>query len=280
MSPEWRDQQRTACVTIRNMNLNLTNGLKLLLVQADLAWGAPQENRDLLAAMIESAATEADIVVLPETFTTGFLGDQQVECEGMTGETVQWMQALAKRHEAVVCGSAAIEDHGRRNRFLWVSPDGSVQHYDKKHLFSFGGEDRQYQAGESLVTFTLGNWRVRPQICYDIRFPVWCRNRQDYDLLLVVANWPAARIEAWSALLRARAIENQCYVAAVNRVGVDGKGIPYNGHSVVFNAMGEALHEPGELPGAGLVGLDLDALRTLREKFPFQDDADPFALLG
>lgn len=256
------------------------NTLKVLLVQADLAWGAPRENHEKLAEMIEPDASQADIVVLPETFTTGFLGDQHAECEDMAGPTVRWMQGLSNQHRAVVCGSCAIEDGGRRNRFLWVSPDGSVQFYDKKHLFSFGGEDRQYRAGLDQVTFRLGDWQIRPQVCYDIRFPVWCRNRQDYDLLMVVANWPAARIAAWTALLRARAIENQCYVVAVNRVGEDGKGIAYNGHSVVFNAQGEALYDPGAAHGTGLVEIDLGQLRALRERFPFQADADPFNLIG
>ncbi|NNL94920.1 MAG: amidohydrolase [Xanthomonadales bacterium] len=262
------------------MSASETGQLNVLLVQADLAWAAPQRNRDHLEALIDTQGGRADLVVFPETFTTGFLGDHASEPEAMNGETMSWMQSLARRHRAVICGSVALQDGGRRNRFLWVSPDGPVQFYDKKHLFSFGGEDQQYSAGQQQVTFTMGDWRIRPQVCYDIRFPVWCRNRNDYDLLLVVANWPATRIDAWTALLRARAIENQCYVVAVNRTGEDGKGIRYNGHSVVFEPTGKTLLESGEPEGVCLVALDLQQVRKLRRKYPFQDDADDFTLLA
>jgi predicted amidohydrolase len=171
-----------------------------------------------------------------------------------------------------------IGDGGRYNRLLWVEPGGQVRHYDKRHLFAPGGEDRRYSAGTERRVFNYPGWRVCPQICYDIRFPVWCRSRGDYDLLLVVANWPSARAGAWCSLLQARAIENQCYVVAVNRVGEDGHGKRYPGGSVVFDPMGEALLELGDSEGLGAQALDLERVAAVREQLPFQRDADDFEL--
>lgn len=251
-----------------------------LLVQADLRWADAGRNRAHLQSLIEPQAATADVIVLPETFSTGFLGDHGNEAEPMDGPTVQWMAEQAERHGAVITGSLAIEDDGRRNRLLWVEPGGRISHYDKKHLFSYGGEDQRYAAGKEQVVIQYRGWRIRPLICYDIRFPVWCRHRGDYDMLLVVANWPSARVSAWTALLRARAIENQCYVVAVNRVGRDGNGLPYNGHSVVFDPFGEALAELGEEESTALVALDSGHVRQVREKLPFQADGDGFSLIA
>lgn len=256
------------------------NKLNVLSIQADLHWNAPQNNREHLYSLLTTDAERADLIVLPETFTTGFLGDQGSDAETMSGPTVTWMQDIAAKYACAVTGSVAIDDQGRRNRLLWVLPGGEISYYDKKHLFSFGGEDQRYVAGNRQVTFELGAWRIRPLICYDIRFPVWCRNRGDYDMLLVVANWPMPRISAWSALLRARAIENQCYVVAVNRVGKDGQGIVYNGQSGVFDPMGEAVSEMGDRQHASLATADLQKVNTVREKLPFLADSDEFSLIG
>lgn len=251
--------------------------LRIALAQARLHWRSPDDNRAHLHELVESGSGPVDLFILPETFTTGFLGDQG-DAERMDGPTVAWMRALAKKHGATVTGSAVIEETGRFNRLLWVTPDGSVDHYDKKHLFAHGGEDQRYDAGTARKVFHWRGWRICPQICYDIRFPVWCRNRDDYDLLLVVANWPAPRIAAWRSLLQARAIENQCYVAAVNRVGEDGNGKRYPGNSVVFDPLGEVVLELGAEETVGAAGIDREYLRRCRRELPFQRDADGFEL--
>lgn len=251
----------------------------MCLVQAKLAWRKPEENRAHLAELLDGQAGQADLFILPETFTTGFLGEEGPG-ESMNGPTLAWMRLLASKLGAVVTGSAVIEDGGRRNRLLWVEPEGAVQHYDKRHLFAHAGEDRRYVAGTERKVFEYRGWRVCPQICYDIRFPVWCRNRNDYDLLLVVANWPSPRAAAWRSLLKARAIENQAYVAAVNRVGEDGNGKAYPGISVVFDPLGEALTELAADEALGFASIDLAQLRDARERLPFQREADDFELKG
>lgn len=253
--------------------------LKLALVQAQLDWHEPQANREHLEELIREQAEDADIVILPETFTTGFLGDPGVAEEGMDGETVAWMRGLATSRGCVLTGSAVIVTaDGRRNRLLWVEPDGTVQHYDKRHLFAYGGENERYVAGAERVVFEYRGWRVFPLVCYDIRFPVWCRVRDDYDLMLVVANWPRPRVDAWSTLLKARAIENQCYVAAVNRVGRDGKGIDYPGRSVVHDALGAELLLMDDRESVAHATVRLDKLRAVRAKLPFLADADRFTV--
>jgi predicted amidohydrolase len=253
--------------------------LRVGLLQSQLSWDDPAENRSYLEAFLTRASPRADIVVMPETFTTGFLGDSAGSGEGMDGPTVAWMKELAGRYRCVVTGSSVIDTHtGRANRLLWVEPDGRVSFYDKRHLFSYAGEDRRYIAGKERVIIEYRGWRICPQICYDLRFPVWCRNRADYDVLLVVANWPAVRVEAWSSLLKARAIENQCYVVAVNRVGEDGRGNPYTGQSVVHGPLGETLLALGGKEQYSDMEIDLSVLRSVRSELPFHADADPFTL--
>jgi predicted amidohydrolase len=253
--------------------------LSLLLVQAQLRWEAPQSNRQHLAELIGGQRQGVDLIVLPETFTTGFLGDLQSPAESMDGPTLAWMHELARDSEAGICGSAVISDQaGRYNRFLFVSPDGDVIHYDKKHLFAHGGEDKRYRAGQRRVVFEWRGWRICPQVCYDLRFPVWCRNRNDYDLLLFVANWPEKRIDAWDALLKARAIENQSFVAAVNRVGEDGHGNRYPGHSAVYDALGQASVLLDGQEQCRFVSLEINQLQKIRRGLPFHQDADRFRL--
>lgn len=253
--------------------------LSCLLVQSQLFWADAEANRRQLDAIAREQGSGCDLIVFPETFTSGFLGDLEADQETMDGETVNWMKSLAADLGSVVCGSAAIStSRGRANRFLWVQPDGELRFYDKRHLFSYGGENRRYIAGNERKVFHYRGWRICPQICYDLRFPVWCRNRGDYDLLIFVANWPEPRTSAWTTLLKARAIENQCYVIGVNRSGEDPKGLQYSGGSVVHDPLGEALLELGSAAGNGIATIEMDKLVATRNMLPFQQDADEFKL--
>lgn len=256
------------------------NKMNVLLVQAQLRWKDPARNREHLESLLSPAAGDCDLAVLPETFTTGFLGDTDLPEEGMDGSTVAWMRELSARHGCALAGSAVIVEGARRyNRLLFVTPDGSVSHYDKRHLFSYAGENRRYTAGVQRVNVDYRGWRINLQVCYDLRFPVWCRHRGDYDLLLLVANWPAKRVGHWSTLLEARAIENQCWVVGVNRVGADGNGLQYPGRSVVHDPMGLRVADLGDAEGCRLAELDLDMVRRVRSEFAFQADADVFTLM-
>jgi predicted amidohydrolase len=253
--------------------------LRTLLVQAQLQWKDPLENRSHLQALVDRTRGDCDLIVLPETFTTGFLGDTGVPDEGMDGATLRWMRDMAAARSSAVCGSAVIVDGAKRyNRFLFVTKAGEVTVYDKRHLFAIAGEDERYQAGVDRVTFEYRGWRICPQICYDLRFPAWCRNRDDYDLLLLVANWPKKRAFHWATLLQARAIENQAWVIAVNRVGEDGNGIPFPGLSVVHDPLGETVADLGADECCRMVSLDLERVEHTRQTFPFQDDADRYVL--
>lgn len=249
------------------------------LIQAELRWRDPAGNREHLTDLIDQAGP-ADLYVLPETFATGFLGDKDSVPEGMDGASVSWMREQAAARSAALAGSLAlIDEQGkRRNRFLLVDADGVVACYDKRHLFAFGGEDERYSPGSVPCVAQWSGWAIDLQICYDLRFPVWCRNNRGFDLQIFVANWPSPRVNAWRALLRARAIENQSYVIGVNRTGRDGNGIDHPGCSSAWDPLGEALVELGGDEGSALVKLDLDALHSLRERFPFQADADRFSI--
>ena len=255
------------------------NKLRCLLVQAELIWADADANRELLGDVARQQGAECDLIVFPETFTSGFLGDADAEPEGMQGETLEWMKSLADELDCVICGSAAISvDDGTANRFLWVQADGEVQFYDKRHLFTYGGEDESYVAGTERKVFHYRGWRICPQICYDLRFPAWCRNRDDYDLLLFVANWPEPRTPAWTSLLQARAVENQCYVIGVNRAGSDPRGMVYAGASGVFDPLGEDVLNLGASVGSSSVVIDLAEVERVRKLLPFQQDADGFLL--
>lgn len=254
--------------------------LDTLLLQATIDWNDPAANRARFAAMLEANSGRYDLGVLPETFTTGFLGDRGGEDEGMDGPTVAWMIAQCRAHGGALAGSVVIVDRAQRfNRFLFVTADGVLAHYDKRHLFSYGGEDDHYTPGQSRVIVDYLGWRINLQVCYDLRFPAWCRNRGDYDLMLMVANWPARRIHHWNSLLEARAIENQSWVVGVNRVGTDGKGLAYPGSSVVHGPMGEVVAKLDDDETAQCVRLNLEAVTESRNRFPFQDDADSFEFL-
>lgn len=262
-------------------NINAT------IVQADLAWENAAANIEALGNKIAQIEVQTDLIVLPEMFCTGFSMEPEGIAESMESAPIRWMKDVAASKNAVVCGSLAIRDRNQfYNRFLWVKPDGSVAHYDKKHLFSYAGEDKNYQAGTSKLIVELKGWRFLPMICYDLRFPVWSRNRYcadagfEYDCLIYVANWPEVRNHAWRVLLMARAIENQAYVIGVNRVGVDGNQISYSGDSAILDPKGENLSSlmPSS-EGVEMVILSRCQLDSYREKFRQGPDWEKFTLL-
>ena len=260
--------------------------LKVSLVQGATRWHDASANRDYYGALVRQARG-SDLIVLPETLLSGFSNDTRVSAETMDGEGVAWLLALATEVRAVLCGSVAIRENDIvYNRLLWVRPDGSFAQYDKRHLFRMAGEHTRYGGGSERLIVELKGWRILPQVCYDLRFPVWLRNRRlataaggmDYDLAVFVANWPALRRQPWRTLLRARAIENLSYVVGVNRVGVDGNEIAYAGDSAVIDPLGEALMELGTQEQVTTVTLDPLALLAHRERFPAWMDADGFSL--
>ncbi|MBL0713787.1 MAG: amidohydrolase [Desulfosarcina sp.] len=252
--------------------------LKVTLVQANLAWEDPDANRAYFDNVLASAEGAADLVVLPEMFTTGFTMNAGPLAESMRGPTLGWMTEMARRLAADVTGSVIIREDGRLyNRLLWVKPDGQFYAYDKRHLFRMSGEHKVYAAGRELLTVTIKGWRVRPFICYDLRFPVWCRNRNNaYDLAIYVANWPSARALHWRALLKARAIENQCCVVGVNRVGTDGNGLAYRGDSTVIDPQGAVLYHCEDREDIFTTTLSHHDLEACREAFPVWKDADTY----
>ncbi len=253
--------------------------LQLALIQTSLVWQDAAANRDHFARLLEQARG-ANLIVLPEMFSTGFSMDSAALAEPEDGPTSQWLRQQAQDLGAVVCGSLIIQaaDGSYRNRLLWARPDGSLAHYDKRHLFRMAGEHKHYSAGEQQVVLEVKGWRVRPLICYDLRFPVWSRDAGGTDLLLYTANWPAARRHHWNRLLPARAIENLCYVAAVNRVGEDGKGHAYSGDSQVLDFQGESLLAAQDVDGVFRVRLSAAELAAYRQRFPAHLDADSFSL--
>ena len=253
--------------------------LQLALLQTTLVWQNPAANRAHFESLL-AHAQGADLIVLPEMFSTGFSMQSAELAEAEDGPTTQWLRQQAQRLGAVITGSLIIQavDGSYRNRLLCARPDGSLAHYDKRHLFRMAGEHQHYRAGEQQVVLEVKGWRVRPLICYDLRFPVWSRDPHGTDLLLYTANWPAARRQHWNRLLPARAIENLCYVAAVNRVGEDGKGFAYSGDSQVLDFQGETLLAAEAADGVFQVTLKGSELAAYRERFPAHLDADEFQL--
>ena len=247
--------------------------MKILLLQTDIVWQSPEANREHIDELIKDAT--ADLIILPEMFTTGFCTSPKEIAESACGETFDWMRGVAKTKNAAVAGSIAMEENGRFfNRFYFVRPNGSYDTYDKRHLFSFAGEHKEYEAGQERVIVEHLGFRILLQVCYDLRFPVFSRNRNDYDMIIYVANWPVQRIEAWNILLKARAIENACYVAGVNRVGYDPH-CKYNGSSVLLDYMGKEIAAATCRKEEIVFGeIDREALIAFRKKFPVLDDAD------
>jgi len=257
--------------------------LRVALVQTDLAWQAAEQNRKLLEGLLAPLAGTTDLVILPEMFTSAFAMGSGAIAETYPGPTLDWMQRMALQLDAALTGSiAVIEDGQRYNRLLFVKPDGSVRHYDKRHLFRMLGEHQRYAGGSSRLLVEWRGWRILPLVCYDLRFPVWCRytKAEPYDLLLCVANWPATRNNHWRTLLQARAIENLAFVAGVNRIGRDGNGLDYLGHSAVVDPQGKELLQTGTEAGAQHCTLSHEALQLWRSQFPAWMDADDFLLLN
>lgn len=254
--------------------------LHITLIQANLYWHDPVANRAMLEERIFSLPDPTDLIVLPEMFTTGFTMDAQAVAEPMNLTTFRWMKQMAAQTGAVVTGSYVVKENGHFfNRLVWMQPDGQFDTYDKRHLFRMAGEDGVYTAGTNRIVKEWKGWRICPLICYDLRFPVWSRNQSlDYDLLLYVANWPAARRNPWNILLQARAIENLSYVVGVNRVGQDHNGHPYTGDSAVIDFKGDVLFRHSDTEVVHQQTLSLDELQTFRTKFPANLDADGFTI--
>ncbi|HSX61113.1 MAG TPA: amidohydrolase [Tahibacter sp.] len=261
--------------------------LRVSLVQGDTRWHDAAANRDYYGGKVRALRGTTDLVVLPETFTSGFTNETLGNAETMDGESLRWLSALAAEAGCVITGSL-VTRVGEKcvNRLVWMRPDGSFEIYDKRHLFRMAREHERYAAGEQRLIVELNGWRICPLVCYDLRFPVWIRNRYDrsvscrfdYDLVLFVANWPSPRRYAWQTLLRARAIENLSYCAGVNRVGTDGNGLHYAGDSAVLDFLGQPLVELGASELVVTATLDAAALAAHRERFPAWMDADAFEL--
>ena len=252
--------------------------LAVTLVQCELAWEQPGDNRRQIGAIIDGLTRPTDIIVLPEMFTTGFSMNALANSEEPGGPTEQWMLQIATKANCAVTGSIAVRERDQVfNRLLFATPSG-VQHYDKRHLFRMAGEHKRYAPGSERVIVCWRDWRINLQVCYDLRFPVFSRNREDYDLLVYVANWPAQRRHHWRQLLIARAIENLACVVGVNRIGADARGLEYSGDSLAVAADGEILLDALGENGATQVTLDSTALQTYREEFPCQLDSDVFVL--
>ncbi len=250
--------------------------MRVTILQRDIIWADPAKNVERAETVIRQLP-KSDIYVLPEMFSTGFCTQPEGIAESSDSETLHWMQSMAAELDCAMAGSVAVEQDGKYyNRFYFVHPDGHVDHYDKHHLFTYGGEHLRFTAGEERVVVSFRGVRILLEVCYDLRFPVWARNRKDYDMIMYVASWPTPRVAAWSALLVARAIENQCYVVGVNRVGTD-PSCEYCGGSVVIDPYGKTIAEcsKGEEDSAS-AEIDMDALAAFREKFPVLDDADKF----
>jgi omega-amidase len=268
----------TIFVQIRK-NLLFMHSLRTSLLQADLVWEDPQANRYWYDQQLSRLAGQTDLVVLPEMFTTGFSMRPAALAEPMEGPTLAWMRQWAARLDAALTGSLIIaEGLHYYNRLLWVQPDGSYEYYDKRHCFSLAGEHEHYQAGERRLVVSYRGWRIMPLICYDLRFPVWSRNDLDYDLLIYVANFPDRRGHAWRSLLTARAIENQAYVLAVNRVGMDGHDLYHAGDSSVIDYEGRLLHRISHQAGVLTASLVREELLQFRQRFNFLADRDYFSL--
>jgi predicted amidohydrolase len=247
------------------------------LVQPDIVWENPQENLRKYSEMLADV-DKTDLIVLPEMFSTGFSMHPEKLNENMDGSSVQWMKKLASKKKAAVTGSLIIEDAGKVfNRLLWVFPDGVTKIYDKRHLFTMGEENQHYSPGIEKLIVEYKGWRFCPLICYDLRFPVWSRNTENYDVLIYVANWPAPRHEVWKTLLQARAIENQAYCVGVNRVGKDGPGLDYYGDSCLVDAKGNARFLGGSEQVTSFE-ISLDELHKFRKKFPVLNDRDEFSV--
>mgnify|MGYP000500878236 CR=1 FL=1 len=254
--------------------------LKTAIIQSDLIWEEPEKNRSNFTKKIELLKEPKDLIVLPEMFTSGFTMQPECVYELMGGKSITWMKQIANVYDTAICGSLVIKDNSNFfNRFVFVTSNGHVEYYDKRHTFSLAGEHKSYTSGSNRVIINYKGWKIRPLICYDLRFPVWARNTEDYDVLLYLANWPKPRVSAWDALLKARAIENMCYCIGVNRVGVDGVNSIYSGHSAAYDVLGEMItsFEPNQ-EDTQIVTLEKRHIQAYRNKLKFLDDRDAFSI--
>jgi predicted amidohydrolase len=254
--------------------------LNIALIQANLLWENTQGNLNYFDKKIESISSDIDVVVLPEMFSTGFSMNPTSLFETMDGVSISWMQKTALKRQLAVVGSLIIKESDTYyNRLIFVHPNGEIHTYDKRHLFTYGGEDKVYSSGNERLTLEYKGWKICPMICYDLRFPVWSRNSDEYDILIFIANWPKPRISAWDTLLKARAIENMCYTIGVNRVGVDGNNLEYIGHSQAIDMLGEEMiHIDNENETVFEVHLDKNKLNESRNRFGFLNDKDSFSI--
>jgi omega-amidase len=253
--------------------------MKIAIIQTQLSWENPIENRKHFEQKINSISEEIDLVVLPEMFTSGFTMNPRSVAETMDGETIQLLKTLAKAKNCAITGSLVIaENNNFYNRMIFVFPNGNVAFYDKKHLFTLAGEDKVYTSGNQKKIVEFRNFKICLQICYDLRFPVFARNTEDYDLLIYVANWPKTRINAWDILLKARSVENMCYTIGVNRVGTDNNNLEYVGHSQIIDFLGNNIVEPQKNEGIFISKLDKIEMLSSRNKLGFLNDTDSFIL--
>ncbi len=259
----------------------MQNQLNIALVQSHLVWESPKENRKRFTKKIEDISAPVDVVVLPEMFATGFTMNAEQVAETMPGETVNWMKQMAKKRNVALVGSLVITEYGKfYNRFLFVEPSGKISIYNKRHTFTLAGEHKIYTAGSEKVIVDYKGWKICLQVCYDLRFPVWARNVEGYDVLIYVANWPEPRITAWDALLKARAIENMSYCIGVNRVGVDGLNIEYVGHSGAYDVLGNSIADfQSGREQTEIVTLEKRHIEAYRNKFKFLNDRDAFNMV-
>ncbi len=256
--------------------------LNITLIQTDLVWEDSGRNLSAIEKKIDGIREETQLIILPEMFATGFSMDAAKIAQDMDGSAVSWLVDQARRKKTDIVGSLAIRENGRfHNRLIWAEPGGGLLTYDKKHLFRYAGEEKIYTAGDRHLSVDLHGWKIRPFICYDLRFPIWTRNLNNaYDVALYIANWPARRSHHWKALLPARAIENQCYVVGVNRVGTDGNGLSYSGDSTVIDPMGNALFQKSDEETVHTVELSFEILQKYRRTFPAWMDADAGMING
>ena len=260
------------------------SSLTLTIIQTDLVFENKTVNLERLKSKIENIEQRTEIVVLPEMFSTGFSMQSEVFAETMEGETVKWMKEIAEANKIILTGSIIIEEDGQYfNRLVWMLPNGQLGYYDKRHLFAYGEEDKYYTGGNKRLIASVKGWKINLLICYDLRFPVWSRQQSvldetEYDLLIYVANWPEKRSHAWKTLLCARAIENQCYVAGVNRVGKDNKNIYHSGNSLVIDPLGQVLYHMADEEDVFTITLQKEDLNKARTQFPFWKDADDFTI--
>ncbi|TDO84174.1 putative amidohydrolase [Flavobacterium chryseum] len=253
--------------------------MKIALIQSDLYWEDASKNRNNFESKINQIDSEVNLIVLPEMFSTGFTMNAVAVAETMQGETVLWLQSLAKQRNCAITGSLIIKGNNQYyNRMLFVFPSGEIEYYNKRHLFTLAGEDKTYTSGTEKVIVDYLGWKICLQICYDLRFPVFARNVENYDLLIYVANWPKVRTNAWDILLKARAVENLSYVVGVNRLGIDANNYEHIGHSQVIDFLGNTILEPQETEDVFVVELDKNIMLETRKKLDFLSDKDAFEI--